>query len=122
MDLFELELERRLARRKPVRGFSDRMMEGIRSEANDSPEAAWGRGDRTSIVRFRPQRTRAWSWALTGALAASLAVGMFVQNRRVERRAAEEAEIQLLEALFVTGEKIQIARTRAEAGRALGGN
>jgi uncharacterized protein HemX len=117
MDLFELELERRLARREPAEDFSARTMARIREEAEGSPAAAWGRGDRT-----KGQRTKTWSWALTGALAASLAVGAFVQNRRVERQAAEEAETQLFEALFVTGEKIQIARQRAGGGDAPGGN
>ncbi len=112
MDLFELELERRLARREPAQDFSARMMERIREESNSSPTTAWGRGS----------RTKTWSWALTGALAASLAVGMFVQNRRVEKRAAEQAETQLMEALFITGEKIQIARVRAGGGDAPGGN
>ncbi len=112
MDLFELELERRLARKDPPRGFSERAMERIRTEAAPVPATAWGRGG----------RTKAWSWVVTGALAASLAVGVFVQNRRVERRAAEAAETQLMEALFVTGEKIQIARQRAGAGGVPGSN
>lgn len=112
MDLFELELERRLARREPADDFSARIMDCIREEAESSPANAWGRGS----------RTKAWSWALTGALAASLAVGMFVQNRRVEKRAAQQAETQLMEALFVTGEKIQIARVKASSAPAPGGN
>ena len=112
MDLFELELERRLARREPARDFSARMMDRIREETSASPATAWGRGS----------RTKAWSWAVTGALAASLAVGMFVQNRRVEKRAAERAESQLMDALFVTGEMIQIARLKAGGGDAPGSN
>ncbi len=112
MDLFELELERRLARRNPAPGFSERMMQAVRTQANPEPAAAWGRG----------AWSKAWGWGLTGALAASLAVGVFFQNRRVERRAAEQAEAELIDALFVTGEKIQIARTRAGGGAAPGGN
>ena len=112
MDLFELELARRLARREPARGFSGRVMEEVRREAAQQPAAAWGR--RT--------RTKAWTWGVTGALAASLAIGAFVRNQRVEQRAAEQAEAQLFEALNLAGEKIQFARVKANGGRAEGGN
>ncbi|MBI1352724.1 MAG: hypothetical protein GC160_00150 [Acidobacteria bacterium] len=76
-----------------------------------SDALSWGRGGR-----------KAWTWGVTGALAATLAVGAFVENRKVEQRRraveqaqAEQAEAELVDALFVTGAKIHLARERAGA-------
>ena len=127
MDLYELELERRLARREPPRGFSERVMAQVRQEARPGSAGVAAAGWRVGgwLSGWGLGGRKAWSWGLTGALAATLAVGALVQNRRiVERRAAEQAlaeqaEAELVDALFVTGTTIHRARERAGAPKGL---
>lgn len=113
MDTFEQDLRRRLGRRDPAPGFTARVMAAVPSER------------REKVVEMPRGRRR--RWALVGAVAAALAAGVFVwrddADRRAEaaRRAAAartevsraeaEAEAQLFETLFLTGTKINQART-----------
>ena len=113
MDTFEQELRRRLARREPASDFTARVMAAIPAERPSG-----------NVIEM-PRRFRR-RWALVGAVAAALAAGVFVwQDEVAEREAAREraelarqatpsdveAEAQILETLFLTGAKINQART-----------
>jgi hypothetical protein len=104
MDPYELELKRTLARREPASGFTSRVMEQVRREPAD------GKLEQ-EIIAFQPRRPRIWRWAAVGALAASLTVGVVVEQRRSNRRQAEVAEAQLYETLLLVGQKMNQART-----------
>lgn len=62
-------------------------------------------------VAARPPRTRAVASWLTFALAASLVLGLFIGHERQVQHTEQglEARRQLIEALRVTGEKLQLA-------------
>lgn len=108
MDPFEHELKARLARRKPSGALTARVMAGVRAES---------RGEGRTPIEFRPpkrvRRPAVFRWATVGAMAASLVVGVLaVRHQRAERRAAELAEVQLMESLSVAGTKVSQARDR----------
>lgn len=111
MDPFELELRRTLARREPASDFTSRVMEQVRREsAKERPER--------KVIAFDAGRSqRYWRWAAVGALAASLTVGVVVEQRRSNRREAEAAEAQLYETLLLVGEKMNQARTEIRGSR-----
>ena len=92
MERLEGELERMLARRDPPEGFTERVMGRVRGERR----------------RFFP----AWRWAAAGALAASLAAGIYVERRqaRLERERGEAAKDELVLSLEIAGAKINKAR------------
>ncbi len=103
MDPFELELRRTLARREPASDFTSRVMEQVRGESADGPEQ--------KVIAFRPRKNqRYWRWAAVGALAASLTIGVVVEQRRSNRLQAEAAEAQLYETLLLVGQKMNQAR------------
>lgn len=104
MDRHEFELKRALARREPAPDFTSRVMSSVRAEG-EAHEA----GGPQSIAVLR-QRSQAWRWAAVGALAASLMLGVVVEQRRTDRQAAELAEAQLYETLLLAGEKMHQAR------------
>jgi DUF917 family protein len=104
MDPLELELRRTLTRREPASDFTSRVMEEVRRESAE---------ERTEqkVIAFEPRRSqRYWRWAAVGALAASLTIGVVVEQRRNSRRQAEAAEAQLYETLLLVGEKMNQAR------------
>ena len=108
MDPFEHELSARLARREPSADFTARVMAGVRKGAGE---------DKAPVVEFRkpaPKRRPAvFRWATVGAMAASLLVGaLAVRYQRAERRAAEQAEAQLIESLSFAGMKVSEARDK----------
>lgn len=103
MDQFELELKRALERQDPGPDLAARVMSQVRSEPaiGDRPTA--------KVVAFSRVRRRVWRWAAVGAVAASLAVSVLVEQRRSDRRAAT-AEAELYETLLLAGEKLSQAR------------
>lgn len=108
MEPFERELSARLARREPSADFTARVMAGVRTAAEE---------EKPPVVEFRaPVRKRrpaVFRWATVGAMAASLLVGaLVVRHQRAERRAAEQAEAQLIESLSFAGMKVSQARDR----------
>jgi len=111
MDRFELEMKRMLARREPASDFTSRVMEQVRRESTEErPEQ--------KVIGFAPRRSqRFWRWAAVGALAASLTIGVVVEQRRSNRRQAEVAEAQLYETLLLVGEKMNQARTEIRGSR-----
>jgi hypothetical protein len=111
MDRYELELRRALARREPASDFTSRVMEQVRREsADERPEQ--------QVISFPARRSqRYWRWAAVGALAASLTIGVVVEQRRSNRRQAEAAEAQLYETLLLVGEKMNQARTEIRGTR-----
>jgi len=107
MDPFEHELKARLARHEPSVDFTARVMASVQAAA----------GQDKAPIEFRAPRPsrRPWAlrWATVGGLAASLAFGFLAMRyQRAERRAAEQAEAQLMESLSVAGMKVSQARDR----------
>lgn len=111
MDPYELELRRMLARREPASDFTSRVMEQVRRESTDE------RREQKVIAFPAGGRQRFWRWAAVGALAASLTVGVVVEQRRSNRRQAEAAEAQLYETLLLVGQKMNQARTEMRGSR-----
>ena len=105
MEPLERNLRRLLARRPAPPGFTARVMTSLENEASPAKSMGWAMVGR-------------WRWPMVGALAASLAVGVYFQQRRVEQVAAERAAGQLLISLQIAGTKINKAR---EAVLRLGG-
>jgi hypothetical protein len=110
MDPYELELRRMLERREPSSDFTSRVMEQVRRESTDERREQ-------KVIAFRPRSQRYWRWAAVGALAASLTVGVVVEQRRSNRRQAEAAEAQLYETLLLVGQKMNQARTEMRGSR-----
>ena len=104
MEALERNLRRLLARRPSPPGFTARVMAGLESETPPAKLVGWAMAGR-------------WRWPMVGALAASLALGVYFQ-RRVEissgeanqAAAAEQAAEQLLISLQIAGTKINKAR------------
>lgn len=104
MEPLEGELKRAFGRRTPPADFTAQVMGRVRGESRFQP----------THPNTKPRTSRRWAWVLTGALAASLTVGVFIQrNRASEARAAVQAETELLFALVLAGEKVNKARNAA---------
>ena len=98
MEPLERNLRRLLARRPAPPGFTARVMASLDNETSPAKSMGWAMVGR-------------WRWPMVGALAASLAVGVYFQQRRVEQvAAAERAAGQLLISLHIAGTKINKAR------------
>ena len=105
MEALERNLRRLLARCLAPPGFTARVMASLESETPPAKPGGWAMAG-------------GWRWPMVGALAASLALGVYFQQRRVEQVAAERAAGQLLISLQIAGTKINKAR---EAVLRLGG-
>ena len=105
MEALERNLRRLLARRPAPPGFTARVMASLESETPPAKPGGWAMAG-------------GWRWPMVGALAASLALGVYFQQRRVEQVAAERAAGQLLISLQIAGTEINKAR---EAVLRLGG-
>lgn len=92
MERLERELKQVLARRTPPAGFTANVMSRVRAEQQ------------------RPAKRGPWRWAMVGAIAASLMVGVFVGKQRRNRIEAEYAADQLMLSLQLAGSKINQAR------------
>lgn len=103
MDQYELELRRALARQEPESDLTSLVMEKVRRQAFEEKKSP-------KVIAMPRKRSRVWRWAAVGAVAASLTVGVVVEQRRSQRRAAETAEAQLYEALMLAGQKVSQAR------------
>jgi hypothetical protein len=110
MDRYELELKRILAHREPTSDFTSRVMEQVRREST-------GERREQKVVTFQARSRRVWRWAAVGALAASLTIGVVVEQRKSNRRQAEVAEAQLYETLLLVGQKMNQARTEIRRPR-----
>ena len=111
MDQYELELKRILERREPASDFTSRVMEQVRRGPTEERPGQ-------KMVAFPVLRgQRYWRWAAVGALAASLTIGVVVEQRRSNRRQAEAAEAQLYETLLLVGEKMNQARAEIRGSR-----
>jgi hypothetical protein len=103
-----------MERREPASGFTARVMEQVRRESV-------GERREQKVVALQPRRSqRYWRWAAVGALAASVMIGVVVEQRRSDRREAEAAEAQLYETLLLVGEKMNQARTEIRGSRTEG--
>ena len=93
--------------RDPERGFTNRVMERVRAEGSGVAEP----------VKMTPAgRPVIWRWAVAGAMAASLAVGVYVQQDRVRQAgvvADEQAADELMLSLQLAGKKLNKARDAA---------
>ncbi len=99
----ESELRDAYARRQPVPGFTERVMERVRVNGDHASEP----------IRKRPERhPLAWRWAVAGAMAASLAVGVYIQQDRNRQAGIEDerAAEELMLSLQLAGQKINRAR------------
>ena len=105
MEALERNLRRLLARRLAPPGFTASVMASLENETSSAKPGGWAMAG-------------GWRWPMVGALAASLALGVYFQQRRVEQVAAERAAGQLLISLQIAGTKINKAR---EAVLRLGG-
>jgi predicted proteasome-type protease len=85
-------------------------MEQVRREST-------GEKRERKVITFQARSQRIWRWAAVGALAASLAVGVLVEQSRNNRRQAEAAEAQLYETLLLVGQKMNQARTEMRGSR-----
>jgi hypothetical protein len=108
----ENDLRAIYARRDPAPSFTSRVMERVRAETARAPEPI------TKLPNEKRAREKPamWRWAVAGAMAASLAVGVYVQQGRVRRAGAiadERAADQLMLALQLAGNKINKARDAA---------
>jgi hypothetical protein len=112
MDPFERDLRQVLARRDPGERLTAAVMERVRNQAS---------AEQTVIGAPARRPLFGWRWATAGALAASLAGGVYMQQQR-QGRAAERAEAELVEALFLAGSKINYARYRAWAMEGVANN
>lgn len=107
MDPFERELKLRMARRAPSADFTARVMAGVDALADRAKAPV------ELPVRKPARGPWAFRWATVGAMAASLAFGVLaVRQQRAERRAAEQAEAQLMESLSVAGTMVSQARDK----------
>jgi hypothetical protein len=111
MEQFEHELKAALRRREPAADFTARVMASVAAEA-PQPQPV-----QRKPIEFpgRPavRRPAVFRWAAWGAMAASLVFGaLAIRHQRAERRAAEQAEMQLMESLTVAGSKISQARDK----------
>ena len=103
MDQFERNLKAALRRREPSADFTANVMAAIAAEPS-----------RSNIVEMPVRRVgrgpAVFRWAAVGAMAASLAFGVLaIRDQRAERRAAEQAELQLMVSLSVAGSKVSQA-------------
>lgn len=99
-DFLENELRRALRPADPGDDFTRQVMARVRSQATV-----------TQSRRRAPVSHRAVQW-LPAALAASLLVAIIVKHERVEQQTVQEglrAREQLLQALRVTSEKLDLA-------------
>ncbi len=103
----ENDLRAIYARRDPAPSFTGRVMKRVRAERARAPQP---------IKKLPRQKPVIWRWAVAGAMAASLAVGVYVQQGRVRRAGAiadERAADQLMLSLQLAGYKINKARDAA---------
>ncbi len=105
MEPLERNLRRLLARHPAPPGLTARVMASLENETSSAKPLGWAMVGR-------------WRWPMVGALAASLAMGVYLQQRRAEVSAgeaeqaavAEQAAEELLIALQIAGTKINKAR------------
>ena len=102
---FEKELRRRLRPVDAPDGFAERLMSALPTEAKPAPVSA----------RVAPARASSRRFAMPAALAASLMVAVFlgqhvaVENERRAQQQGLEASRELMQALRVTSQKLDLA-------------
>ena len=95
----ENELGGAFGRREPAPAFTERVMKRVRAEGGRAPQPV-----RKSLV---------WRWAAAGAMAASLALGVYFQrndSKQASSAADEQAATELMLSLQLAGKKINKAR------------
>jgi hypothetical protein len=101
MKRLEDELRNAMRREEPPEGFVERTL----ARASAPRQNAW-------IGIFARQGVR---WALAGALCLVLAVaGIEFKRAQVERARGEAAKAQLMLALRITADKLQLAQEKAQ--------
>jgi hypothetical protein len=85
---FEDQLRESLRRTEPPAGFADRVLAQAAAERHDN-------------------RRRWTRWGVAGAMAASLFAGALGLEQWRERQRGQEAREQLLQAMEITGSKLQ---------------
>ena len=104
MEPLERELKKLVMRHEPSEDFTARVMAAV------AAESAAPRALVELPVRKPARRPAVFRWAAVGAMAASLTFAVLaIRQQRAEKRAAEQAEMQLMETLSVTGSKISQA-------------
>ena len=104
-DQFENELRRRLRPVAAPEGFAERVMRALPADVKPALVSA----------ASAPARRRFRDFSMPAALAASLLVAvllgqqMAVERERVAEREGREASLELLQALRVTSQKLDIA-------------
>jgi len=100
MNRLEEELRKALRRVDPPEGFAERLI----------AQAAATQRRRHAIFAWRGLQ-----WALTGALCLALAAGgVEYRQVRVERARGEAAKAQLMLALRITANKLQLAQAKVQ--------
>jgi len=106
MEPLERELKASLTRHEPSEDFTAKVMAAVAVESAPRRTVEFP-------VRRPARRPAVFRWAAYGAMAASLAFGVLaIRHQRAEQRAAEQAEMQLMESLSVAGSKISQARDK----------
>ena len=105
----ENDLRAIYARRNPTPQFTAQVMKQVRIAGTLSPES----GRLAPTGKPAHSKPILWRWAVAGAMAASLALGAYVQQDRVRRAGAiadEQAADELMLSLQLAGTKINKAR------------
>lgn len=96
----EQRLREALTRTEPPAGFAERVMERVASEEN--------------VVRLPFWRRRVIQQAAAAVLLVTLGGGLFAGYRFEQRRRGEAAAEQVMAALGIASEKMNIAKDRIE--------
>ncbi|HTY64337.1 MAG TPA: hypothetical protein VMG30_18955 [Acidobacteriota bacterium] len=101
MNRLENELRNAMRREEPPEGFAGRVL----ARTQETKQGAW-----TGIFASRSLR-----WALAGAMCLALAVAGIEHKRAQDERArGEAAKQQLMLALRITADKLQIAQEKVQ--------
>jgi hypothetical protein len=101
MNRLEEELRNAMQRKEPPEGFAGRVL----ARVQETRQSAW-----TGIFASRGLR-----WALAGAMCLALAVaGVEYKRAHDERARGEAAKQQLMLALRITADKLQLAQEKVQ--------
>lgn len=111
MTSFDDELKKALRRQEPPQGFADRVVARAAEQGTREVKPAW----RDSWLKIFAQPLPLLRWATVAAVAIALVLGgVHYRDVQRERARGEAAKEQLLLALRIAGNKLQLARTRVD--------